>query len=146
MEMLIVLALIGLMAAISFPSVSSGIDRLRLRSASDSLVGFLNGSLNWAERRQQSVEILIDPANNLMIARSAGPGFQRRLEFSDQVRIASIQPALAGGEAEPMRIVVYPGGTPPAIAVTLVNGRGVQQTVRIDPITGVSQAADSSSQ
>ena len=40
-EMLIVVAIIGLIAGISFPAVSSGVDSLRLVSASDSLVSLL---------------------------------------------------------------------------------------------------------
>ena len=48
-EMLIVVSLSGLMVGITFPSVSAGIDSLRITSTSDSIVSFLNGALNRAE-------------------------------------------------------------------------------------------------
>ena len=47
-----VVALVGMVAAIAFPSVTSGLDSVRLSSASDSIVSFLNAGLNRAERRQ----------------------------------------------------------------------------------------------
>src|ERR1700681_1370283 len=52
-EALIVVAIIAMIAAVSFPAVSSGLDTLRLRSASDSIVSFLNIALDHADRRQQ---------------------------------------------------------------------------------------------
>ena len=61
-EMLIVVTIIGLIAGISFPAVTSGIDSLRLASASDSLASFLNGAMNRAERRQDVVEIAGKPS------------------------------------------------------------------------------------
>ena len=41
-EMIIVLAIVGMVIAIAFPSVTSGLDSVRLSSASDSIVSFLN--------------------------------------------------------------------------------------------------------
>jgi prepilin-type N-terminal cleavage/methylation domain-containing protein len=139
-EMLIVLALMGLMTAISYPSVAAGVDRLRLRSAGDSLMSFFTGALNWAERRQQVVLIVIEPAQNRLSARSERPGYERRLEFPEGVRIASVQPSRWGEEDAARRVLVYPGGAPPAVSVTLANRRGAAETVRIDPVTGVAEA------
>src|ERR1700679_2938369 len=76
-EMLIVVTLIALVAGISFPSIASGVESLRLRSASDSMVAFLNTALDRADRRQQAVEIRISPKENLLTARSADNGFAR---------------------------------------------------------------------
>src|SRR5437899_2768572 len=41
-EMLIVVALIGLLTAVTYPSAAAGIDSLRLRAASNEVVTFLN--------------------------------------------------------------------------------------------------------
>src|SRR5579871_5762521 len=71
LEMLIVVTLIAIVAGLSLPSISSGLDSLRLRSASDSIVALLNTSLDRADRRQQAVEILISPRDNAIVARSA---------------------------------------------------------------------------
>ena len=60
-EMLIVMALIALVAGMAAPSVSAGLDSLRLRSTSDAMVGFFNTALARADTRQQVVEIVISP-------------------------------------------------------------------------------------
>jgi len=75
-ELLIVVTLIGLLAGIVFPSVTAGIDSLRLASATDSIVSFLNGALNRAERLQEVVEVEIFPARNMLRMRTARPGFE----------------------------------------------------------------------
>jgi prepilin-type N-terminal cleavage/methylation domain-containing protein len=137
LEMLIVVALIGLLVSISFPSVSAGVDTLRLTSAGESLASFLNGALNRAERSQQAVEVTIDPQHGLVEARSAAPGFQRRLELSGGIRIWNVLPAPPVDTDEPRRFVVYPGGTAPRVAIELTNPRGARRIVSIDPITGV---------
>jgi len=43
--MLIVMAIVALIAGMAAPSVSSGLDSLRMRSTSDAIVGFLNTAL-----------------------------------------------------------------------------------------------------
>src|SRR5260370_9542951 len=78
-EMLIVVTIIGLIAGISFPAVSSGLDSLRLRSASDSLVSFLNAALNRAERRQEVSEIAISTQENAL--HLATPRLSRALDI-----------------------------------------------------------------
>ena len=77
LEMLIVVTIIAIVAGLSFPSAASGLDSLRLRSASDSIVSLLNTSLDRADRRQQAVEIMILPRENAIVARSADLGFTR---------------------------------------------------------------------
>jgi prepilin-type N-terminal cleavage/methylation domain-containing protein len=135
-EMLIVMAIIGLLAGISFPAVSSGIDSLRLSSASDAVVSFLNAGLNRAERRQQLVEIVVSKADRSLTMRSSEPGFLRRIELPEGVTIVSILPE-SPDEREPGRsFVLYPGGAVPRLGLELANRRGVRRIVRVDPITG----------
>ena len=139
LEMLIVLALIGLLAGLTFPSVSSGVDTLRLSSAGTSLASFLNGALNRAERRQQAVEITIDLRENAVLMRSTESGFERRLEMPTGVRIVSVLPPEIVESGQPRRFVVHSGGTAPRLGVELAGNRGARRIVRIDPITGVPQ-------
>src|SRR6266849_4214713 len=70
LEMLIVMTLIALVAGLSYPSVASGVDSLRLRSASDGIVGFLNTAIDRAWRRQQVIQVWISPRDNVLTARS----------------------------------------------------------------------------
>jgi prepilin-type N-terminal cleavage/methylation domain-containing protein len=142
-EMLIVMVLIGLVAGLAAPSVSAGLDSLRLRSTSDAIIGFLNTALARADTRQQVVEIVISPGDGTMTAISADQGFRRVLEIAKPLRILSVQPALAADAEDqnpPRRFLVYPGGTVPKIAIEIGNAEGRKRMVSIDPITGVPQA------
>ncbi len=136
-EMMVVVTIIGLIAAISFPSVSSGIDSLRVGQAANSIVSFLNSGLNRADRQQLLVEIIVSPAENTLTMRSVDPNFLRKLEMPEGVKIARILPEIPGVEAPPARsYVLYPGGTVPRFGIELTNRRGDHRLVRVDPITG----------
>jgi prepilin-type N-terminal cleavage/methylation domain-containing protein len=138
LEALIVVALIGMMAGLSYPAVSSGLDTLRLRSASDSIVSFLNIALDHADRRQQAVEVIISPRENLLLSRTADLGFTRRLEIPSQLRIVSVQPPLPTvlDPLEPRRFLLYPGGSVPGLGVQISTLQGRTRMVSVDPVTG----------
>jgi prepilin-type N-terminal cleavage/methylation domain-containing protein len=138
-EMLIVVAIISLMVGISYPSISSGIDTLRLTSACDSIASFLNGALNRAERKQVVVEVTISKLENVLIMRSEEPGFERRLDVPQGVRITGVIPSIPFDPDAPRHFLMYPGGTVPRFGVELANQRGGRRIVRVDPITGISQ-------
>src|SRR5579862_102691 len=136
-EMLIVVAIIGLIAGISFPSVASGLESLRLTSATDSIVGLLNGALNRAERRQQAIEVSVSIQDNSVSLTSTEPGFFRKLEMPDGVKIAAIWPKLPEADTQPRRFLLLPGSTAPRLGVEIVNRKGARRIVRVNPITGV---------
>ena len=140
-EMMVVVALISLMVGVSYPAITSGIESLRLKGATNSIVAFLDYGLSRAERRQQMVDITISKADNSLEMRSREPGFYRKLQLPDGVSIVQILPQLpeqAAGDANLNRdFLLYPGGTVPPLGVQLINRRNVQRVVRVDPITGV---------
>jgi prepilin-type N-terminal cleavage/methylation domain-containing protein len=140
LEMLIVVTIIAIVAGLSFPSAASGLDTLRLRSASDSIVSLLNTALDRADRRQQAVEITILPKENAIVARSADLGFNRRVDLQEPIHINAIFPTADIDPAEPRHFLVYPGGTVPGIGVELANRSGRKRMVSVDPVTGVPQA------
>jgi type II secretory pathway pseudopilin PulG len=127
--MIVVLAIIGLIVGISFPAISAGLDSVRMVSATDSVAAFLNAAVNRAQRRQEAVEVIIDPRENRLSAYSNDPGFSRELRLPDGILIESEQP-------EPRRIILLPGGSVPGIAIQLMNRRGGHRIVRLDPMTG----------
>jgi prepilin-type N-terminal cleavage/methylation domain-containing protein len=137
-EMMIVVTLIALVAGLSYPTVSSGLETLRLRSASDAIVALLNTSVERADRRQQAVEIQITPG--FVIARSADGAFNRRIDIAQPIRITDILPHVPASSDDTRRILVYPGGSPPRIGIELSTVAGRKRLVSIDPITGVTQA------
>jgi prepilin-type N-terminal cleavage/methylation domain-containing protein len=136
-EMIIVLALVGMVTAIAFPSVTSGLDSVRLSSASDSIASFLNAGLNRAERRQTPVEIYISISENKIRVVSDSV---RELEMPETIHIVKIHPVLPSGEEEQARsIVLYPNGAIPRFGVEIASPKGIHRIVRVDPITGVPQ-------
>jgi len=142
LEMLIVVALIGLLAGITFPAASSGIDSLRLTSAASSVVGLFNEALIRAERRQQVVELTIARKERTLRLRSAEPGFHKEIELPPGISILSIQPQpLEGAEDGPRRFMLYPGGAVPRLEIVISNARNARRVVRLDPITGVASVA-----
>lgn len=124
-EMLLVVSLIALMAALSFPAASAGLDSIRLASAGDSVSAFLNSAVNRVERLQQPVAILIEPGR--LTLQTTGPTGQRTLELPQGVHIA--------GDAR--QAVIFPGGAIPRFAIELRNSRGARRFVSLDPITGI---------
>lgn len=139
-EMVVVVALVAALVAISFPAMASGIETLRLNSAAQSIVTFINGALNRADRHQVVVEVTILRAQNTLSMRSAEPGFERQIELPEGITIESVLPEMPEQDVNaPRSFLLYPGGAPPAFGVALVNRKRAQRVVRVDPITGVSQ-------
>jgi type II secretory pathway pseudopilin PulG len=137
LELLIVVALIGLVAGVSYPAVSSGLAALRLRAATDSVVTFLTTAADRADRRQQAVEIVISPADNSLTARSSDLGYQQSLQVPEPVRIVGVLPPLVhDATPQPRRFLIYPGSAAPRIGIELAAGDGRRRVVTVDPISG----------
>ena len=140
-EMVVVIAIIGLMVGVAYPSITSGVDSLRLRGATNSVVSFFDYGLSRAERRQQTVEITISKEDNSLEMHSADASFHRKLQLPEGVSIVRVFPSLPE-DADPEQVVhraflLYPGGTVPPMGLQLINRKKVQRVVRVDPITGV---------
>ena len=141
-KMFIVMTIIALVAGVSYPSAAAGVESLRLRSVSDSIVSFLNTAVDRAGRRQQVIEIWISPHDNLLIARSPDLAFSRRLEIPDSFHITAVLPPAEVNPGEPRRFLLYPGGTAPRIGVEIANSAGRKRLVRMDPFTGLPSPPD----
>ncbi len=136
-EMLVVVAIIAVMAGVAFPTVSAGLDSIRLTAATDSVVSFMNAALNQAQRRQQVVAVAISKTDNSLELRSTEPGFHKSLKLPDGISIRNVFPELPQEQEGPRRFLLYPGGTMPRFGVEIAGRRGLSRAVRIDPITGV---------
>ena len=136
-EMLIVMTIIGLIAAVSFPAFSSGLDGLRLNSASDSIVSVLNTGLNRAQRRQEAVELAVSAKENFVSLASAS--LSRRLEMPSGITIQQVWPRLAEETDAPRLFLLLPGGAVPRIGIEIANRKGVRRIVRVNPMTGVPE-------
>lgn len=129
------MSIVALLAGLSYPSVSAGIDSMRLRSAGDEMVSFLTVAMDRAERRQQVVEIRISPKENGIAARAADASFDRKIALGDTVRISTVD-----SQDEARRYLLYPGGTLPRIVIVLASREGRKRQVIVDPVTGMPHA------
>ena len=136
-EMLIVVSIIGLIVAVSFPAFSAGIDSVRMSSATGMISSFLNSAVNRAERRQQAVELIVTPKENLMMMYTNEPGFERKLHMPDGISIQAVLPAVDDEAPDaPRQLMLLPGATAPGIGILLANQHGSRRIVRLDPMTG----------
>ncbi len=137
MELVVVIALVSLLAGVSFPGIVAGFDTIRMNSATDSLASFLNGALNRAERRQQAIELIVNPEKNKLELYSNEPGFTRELVMPDGITIEAVLPKIADEpDNTPRRLIVLPGSTAPAIGIQIASRKGIRKIVRLDPMTG----------
>jgi len=134
--MLVVVAIIGLIAAITAPSVAAGIDAVRMASATQSVAAFVNGAVNRAERRQQAIELVISQKDNKLSMYSNEPGFERELNLPDGILIDAVLPREGDTGEGVRRLILMPGASVPGIGIQLANRRGGKRVVRLDPMTG----------
>jgi len=143
MEMLIVITIIAVMVGVAFPSIASGVETLRLRSASDLIVSGMNSALNRAERWQMPVEMRIERGNNRILFATVAPGYAREVTMPEGVTIERVLPVIPNlNENLPRHFLIHPGGTVPRIGIELKNRKNTRRLVSIDPITGVAQVAE----
>ncbi len=129
-EMLIVVMIIGVIAGVSLPALTSGLASVRLSSASGSVASFLTSSMNRVERREQAAAIVISPAKSLLAVYTSESGEKPDREFHLP------QGVTIEGD-EPRRFLLMPGGTAPRVTLVLRNEKGSRRSVQIDPVTGV---------
>jgi hypothetical protein len=135
--MVVVVAIVGLIAGISFPAISAGFESVRMVSATDSVATFLNAAVNRAERRQQAVALVIQPKEGVLFLYSAEPGFKKELHLPDGIAIEAVRPlAESADPREIRRIVFLPGATVPGVGIQLTNQHGAHRLVHLDPMTG----------
>jgi len=133
-----VMLLISILAAISYPSVNSGLDSLRINSAADSISAFLTSALNYADRRQDAVEIVISKATNTITAESVRRGYLRKLEIPEGIHIQEILPPSPSIDEPERRFLLLPGGTVPKVGVALIGSGQKRRIVSVDPISGAT--------
>lgn len=121
-EMLVVVAILGVMTGLTYPSISAGIDSLRFSTSCDDIGSLLNAAANFAERKQRAVEIRISPNGIDALAM----GFEQRINLEKGTVI----------EGEPRFFFIEPAGPLPGISLYVHNTRGTRKLVRIDPISG----------
>lgn len=140
LEMLVVVGIIAVLLGITYPSITNGMDAIRLATAADSVASFLNAAADRAERRHVVVELHIDKRRGELELRTPEANSRKSMKLPDGIAIREILPKLLVTTEEDSRnIYLYPGGAVPRIGVELATKKGVRRIVRIDPISGAPE-------
>ncbi len=134
--MIVVVTIISLMAGLMYPSITSGLDGLKLNTTSDEIVAFLNGAIERANRKSVPIEVTVLRGENAIVVRSTEPNFMRRLDLPQGIALQKILPETSVDSIAPRVFVIYPGGTVPRVGVLISTSQGRRRVIRIDPITG----------
>jgi prepilin-type N-terminal cleavage/methylation domain-containing protein len=133
LEMLIVVTIIGIVAGISFPAVTSGLSGIRLQSAAGSVASFLTNTMNRVDRHEEPAAVVVSSKENTLavFTSQSGDKPERTLEMPQGIRIEGTE------DDAPRRYLFLPGGTVPRLLVVLRSDKGAEKSIRVDPTTGV---------
>lgn len=130
-EMLVVVTLIGLAASIAYPTAIGGLSAIRLRGAVEQAQTFFLQAKQYADRRQEVVQLTIDPEGNRLRALSETGAWLETLEFADGVAVAGLEEAHS--------VILFPGSPAPAFALMLDSGEGERLGFRMNFLTGLPE-------
>ena len=135
LEMMVVVALLSLIAGLTYPGVSRGMERIRLRVAADDVAAFLSQAMNRTERTETPIEVRFLKAQGTI--EMAGPATPlRTLKLPDGVTLSEVYPEPEDGSLTEPSFLLLPGGAFPDVTVELSTRSAGKRTVRIDPVTG----------
>lgn len=136
LEMMIVMMLVSLLAGLTYPSVTSGLDALRLRSAADGAAALLEQAMARVERTQRPAELVVDRKGGALLLVDRAGGFRREQKLKPGITIEAVLPPLPGAGEETARVLLLEPGAPfPGVGIVFGNARGQRRMVRIDPLT-----------
>jgi len=129
---MVAMAVAGMIMAVSFPTITSGLDGVRLQSSARRVAGFVNTARERVEREQVPVEVVIE--SRRLQALAADGTWERSLDLDEGVEIVSPE---AGERTR--RFVLLPGVPVPRLRLPMRTTQGRSLTVELNPLTGVPE-------
>ncbi len=136
LELIIVLLLMGLVAAVSYPSLSRGSASLNLKAAGRDVLNTLRYAKEKAITEQHGMRIVVDrEKGQVRLTDDFGDG-ERVYLLPGDIRIERL--ATAGQEVQdgPLAIRFRPNGSAESAEIQLVSKTGLSLRVVTDPVTG----------
>lgn len=130
-EMLVTLAIIALIVSIAYPSMTTGIDGIRLRTSVDNIAVLFTEARNMSDRFQTPVQITVMPSENRLHAATIDGAWQKIYELPDRVHV--VIPRETGA------VVLYPGSPTPGLRMLLEAEYGARTGLRFNIFTGVAE-------
>jgi len=129
--MLVTLAIISLIVSIAYPSMTTGIDGIRLRTSVDNIATLFTEARNMSDRFQTPVQITVAPGEDRLHAATIDGAWQKIYELPDRVHI--VIPSDTG------TVVLYPGSPTPGLRMLLEAEYGGRAGLRFNIFTGVAE-------
>lgn len=130
-EVLVTVVIIAVMVGVSYPTLTSGLDGIRLRTSISQAGTFFSRARLQATRTQNPVQFVIDPKKKQLMASAIEGGWHGKLQFEDGVYVVF--------PADYARLILYPGQPSPEFRLKLQNRAGTRIGLKINVLTGVPE-------
>ncbi len=130
-ELLVTITIVALMVSISYPTMTRGLDGIRLKTAVDRAGTFFNAARQAANRRQEPVQFTVDPERNQLTTLSADGDWEDRLVLDESTEVA-FPPKIQS-------LILYPGDPPPEFRLFLKTHDGSGAGLKVNVFTGVPE-------
>jgi prepilin-type N-terminal cleavage/methylation domain-containing protein len=130
-ELLVAMAIVGLMLAITFPSFTAGLDGIVLRSDIDRAGSFFNEARLQADRLQQPVQLTADPGEHEISAVSVDGSWEESFVLSDRSHIVFPK--------QKQSLILHPSTPAPQFRLLLESERGSRTGLQTNIFTGVPE-------
>ena len=136
LELILVLLVMGLAAAVTYPALSRGTASLHLRSAGRDVINCLRFARERAITEQVGMRVVIDrEAQRVVMTDESGAG-SRAFTLPQDVHV--LRMAVSGREIleGPLEMHFLPNGSSSNAEILLVSSKGATLRIVSDPITG----------
>jgi len=133
LEMLVVLAIIAIAGAVVFPSITSGLETVRLRTTAERLGSTFRFARETALYRQAICQVTVDPERQMVSLEEINP----RQPAASRLRNWELPPEVRADIPRAGVYIFAPDGGGPEIRLVLRNSRGRTALVELDVLTGL---------
>ena len=130
-EILVTVAIIAVMVGISYPTLTRGLDGIRLQTSVSQAGTFFNRARMEATRRQRPVHFMVDPEKKQLLAIETEGGWQDELQFESGITVVF--------PMEREQLILYPGQSSPEFRLRLENRAGTRAGLKINVLTGAAE-------
>ena len=134
LELMVVLALMALVAAVVVPAFNRGLDGLRLETEARNLV------VRFKEARSQA--IALQEVRRVTLSTETEMGYAITDDYGSELKTVKLPEGIQLGleEGAEKRVTFYPNGRSSGYSLTLFNSRQRRMIVVVDPISGLARA------
>ena len=133
LELLLVIAILGMLAAVVLPSLPGALESARLRGSAWEVRATLTLARTLAVSESRSRAVAFD----LGRGEYGIDGDSRKWALPEGIRVAALRRGDAAAEHGVLRVRFYPDGSADEAEVALSSSGGWTLRVRVDPLTGI---------